>query len=208
MFRDGVFCPELSTLAGTDIDKKYNLPVHIIYVGEIAGKNELSINISAAGQKVFLSLRVKNKLPAFLNIFIKNTGKNSELRGHVMLENSNSLTYDCVAEHASKNTGILIKNKLLAGKNSTSVLSGVAIIDNGCVGCVSDVGFSAMADAGAKIQFRPAQRISAVPTSADHSAAIYQGSDFQLEYLREAGLSGAEANDALREAFMNNFPLF
>ena len=72
MFRDGVFCPELSTLAGTDIDKKYNLPVHIIYVGEIAGKNELSINISAAGQKVFLSLRVKNKLPAFFDIFIKN----------------------------------------------------------------------------------------------------------------------------------------
>lgn len=205
VFRDGVFCPELSTLSSADIDKTYDLPVHIIYIGDLAGKNELNINISAQNQKVFLSARVKNKKPAFLNIFIKNTGKNSELRGYVMIENNDTLEYNCQALHAEKNTAILIKNKLLAGKNSKSVLSGVAMIAQGATDCISDIAFSAMAEMGAKIEFNPTQRIKAIPKSADHSASIYRGTDFQIEYLRENGLGTAEIDTALREAFMNDF---
>ncbi len=208
VFRDGRFCPELSTLKNTDIDNKYDLPVHIIYIGNLAGKNELNINITAPNQPVFLSANIQNEKPAFLNIFIKNTGKNSEFRGHVMMQNNDDFTYSCRAVHGAPNTAILIKNKLLAGKNTKSKLSGVAIIEKDCGDCISDVGFSAMAEEGAKIEFMPAQRISSVPQSADHSASIFRGSDFQIEYLREAGLSGDEAATAMRDAFLNDFPLF
>ena len=52
VFRDGVFCPDLSTLESTNVDKKYDLPVHIIYIGEIAGKCRLEINIGAENQSV------------------------------------------------------------------------------------------------------------------------------------------------------------
>lgn len=208
VYRDGVFCPDLSTLESADINKKTSLPVHIIYIGEIAGKNDLNINISAQNQRVFLSVRVKNKLPAFLNIFIKNTGKNSELRGHVMLTNAANLTYDCTAHHSAQDTGILVKTKIIAEKDSTSVLSGTAIIDKNCENVISDIGFSALADKTAKITFTPAQRISAIPAAADHSAAFYHPTDFQIQYLRGAGMATGEVKDALREAFMNDFPLF
>ncbi len=208
VYRDGIFCPELSTLKSANINKKLALPAHIIYIGEIAGKNDLNINISAQNQQVFLSVRVKNNLPAFLNIFIKNTGKNSELRGHVMLTNNANLTYNCTAHHMAPDTGILIKTKIIAEKDSTSVLSGTALIDKNCENVISDIGFSALADKTAKITFTPAQRISAIPCVADHSAAYYHPSDFQIQYLRGAGLATGEVQDALREAFMNDFPLF
>lgn len=203
VYRDGVYCPDLSTLENKPIDKKYDLPVHIIYVGEISGENNLSVNITCQDQQVVLSVNVKNKKPAFLNIFIKNTGKNSEIRGTVFLENNSELKYNCVAHHLCENTAILIKNKLLTGKKSVSELSGVAIIDTNCPGCASDVGFVAMADEGAKIIFKPEQRISAEPLSAEHSAAIYRPSEFQIQYLRGAGLSGAEVDLAMKEAFMS-----
>ena len=65
-----------------------------------------------------------------------------------------------------------------------------------------------MADKSARIEISPAQRISSVPDAADHSASIYQPTAPQIEYLRGAGLSGAEVDTALREAFMNDFNLF
>ena len=104
VYRDGLYCADLSTLPDGTIDSHYDLPVHIIYIGEIAGKCRLNIDISVANQPVFLDVRVKNKKPAFLNIFIKNTGKNSELRGHVLLENESKLTFDCIATHEQENT--------------------------------------------------------------------------------------------------------
>lgn len=208
VFRDGVYCPELSTLKNTDIDKKYDKPVHIIYVGEIAGKNILEINIGASNQPVFLSVDVKNKKPAFLNIFIKNAGEKSEIRGHVRLENADRLEYNCAATHYVKNTGILVQTKLMAGRNSLSKLCGTAIIKPDAVNAVSDISLNAMADDGARIEFMPAQRISAVPNAADHSAAIYKPAAAQILYLRSAGLSGAEVDIALREAFLNSFTLF
>lgn len=208
VFRDGVFCPELSTLGNTKIDRTYDLPVHIIYIGDLAGKNELNIDISANNQKVFLSARVKNKKPAFLNIFIKNTGKNSELRGHVMVQNFDNFSFDCTAHHAAPDTGILVNTKLLGHKNSVSCLCGVAVIDKNCDGAVSDIGFTAMAAPGARIEFRPEQRISAAVQSAQHSAAIYRPGAPQIEFLREGGLSGAEIKDVLQDAFLNDFSLF
>ena len=208
VYRDGVFCPDLSTLDAGPIDNNYDLPIHIIYVGKIAGENRLDININVQNQPVFLSVRIENDFPAFLNIFVKNAGKNSELRGHVMVKNDSDLDLNITAHHTAPDTGILIKTKLIAGKNSKSILSGVAKIDKKAGKCRSDIGFSALAEKSAKITFRPAQFISAVPASAEHGAAIYHPTAPQIEYLRRAGLSGVEVADTLREAFMNDFPLF
>lgn len=208
VYRNGVFCPELSTLVGTDFDTKFDTPIHIIYVGEISGDKNLNINISAENQPVYLSLNIKNKKPAFLNIFIKNAGKKSDFRGHIMLENYDNLKLNCTAQHAAPDTTILVKTKLLAGKNSLSKLTGVAVIDKNCPNVNSDIGFSALADKTARIEFSPAQRISSIPNSAEHSASIYQPTIGQIEYLRETGLSGTEVNEVLQEAFVNDFNLF
>lgn len=208
VFRDGAYCPELSTLKNTDIDKKYDLPVHIIYVGEIAGENMIDVNIGAANQPVFLSVDVTVKTPAKLKIFVKNAGKNSELRGHVKIENSSDLDFECRGAHYVENTGILVQTKLIANKNSTSKMRGAAIIKNDAPNAISNISFAAMADPSAQIEFMPAQYISAVPNNADHSAALYTPSAPQILYLRQAGLSGAEVMDATRHAFMNDFSLF
>ena len=208
VFRDGVFCPELSTLDGININKNYTRPVHIIYIGEIAGICRMDININVDNQNVFIDVRVKNKKPAFLNIFIKNAGKNSEFRGHVMLENFDNIKFDCTAEHDAPNTTILIKTKLIAEQNSISKLSGTAIIEKNCNAVNSNIGFSALAAKNARIEFLPAQRISSVPNIADHSASIYAPTIEKIEYLRGAGLSGAEVDATLREAFINDFDLF
>ena len=208
VFRNGVFCPELSTIVGCDINRKYARPVHIIYVGEIAGNCRLDVNINVDNQNVFIDVRIKNKLPAFFNIFIKNAGKNSECRGHILMENYNDLKYECMATHVGDDTTILVKNKLVAGRNTKSKLSAVAIIEKNSKNAISDIGFSAMADKTARIEFTPAQRILSIPNSAEHSASIYRPSSPQIQYLRMAGLSGAEVDTALGAAFMNDFSLF
>lgn len=208
VYRDGVYCPELSTLADGPINKTYELPVHIIYIGEIAGKCRLDIELGAQDQQVFLDVRVKNKMPAFFNIFIKNAGKNSEIRGHVLLENSDTLTFDCRAEHLSANTGVLVQNNLIGGPDSVSKLSGASVIKKDCDECISDIAFTAMCDTGARVEFMPAQYISSVPKMAGHSASLYTPSAPQILYLRQGGLATAEVNDALRDAFRNKFTLF
>ena len=202
VYRDGVYCPELSTVQDGPINTKYNLPVHIIYIGEIAGENRLDIACGVENQNIIISVNVKNKKPAFFNIFIKNAGKNSNISGTILIQNDSELTYNCVAEHLYKNTAILIKNKVLAGKNSISKLSGTTIIKTDCPDCESDMAFSAMADSGAKIEFIPAQEISSEPKSADHSAAIFKPTDAQIFFLRGAGLSGAEVDTVTKEAFL------
>lgn len=208
VYRDGAYCADLSTLPNGPIDKKYDLPVHIIYVGEIAGENELNIDLIAPDQPVFLDVKIENKKPAFLNIFIKNTGKNSEIRAHVLLENHDTLNFDCRAVHLSANTGILVQINILADDNTKSKLSGASIIEPGAVECTSDISFCAMCDRGARIEFMPAQYISSEPKSAGHSASLYSPTQPQIQYLREGGLSGAETNDVLRESFRNKFNLF
>ena len=208
VYRDGKYCPELSTIKNSPIDKNYDLPVHIIYVGEISGKCRLDIDVNIPNQVVFLSVNVKNKFPAFFNIFIKNTGKNSEIRGHILMDNYDNLTFDCNAHHLSANTGILLQNKLIANKNSVSKLSATAIINKGCENCNSDINFSAISHNDAKIEFLPAQRISSIPENAGHSASIFSPKPIQIQFLREAGLSSTEINDVFQESFINDFSLF
>ena len=208
VYRDGKYCPDLSTINNGPINKNYDLPIHIIYVGEIADKKQLNIDINVQNQKVYLSVNIKNNKPAFLNIFIKNTGKNSELCGLVLLDNYDNLTYNCTAHHLSENTGIFLQNKLIANNKTISKLSGVAIIDKNYVNCNSDVSFSAISAPDAKIEFLPAQRISSIPKCADHSASIYAPKPIQIEYLRNAGLGTLEINEVMREAFINDFSLF
>ena len=204
VYRDGQYCPELSTLENKTIDKKYDLPVHIIYVGEISGNNQLDIELGAENQNVILTVKIKNKKPAFFNIFIKNAGKNSEIKGNVFIENFSEITYECVTNHMSKNTDIFINNKIWADKNSNSVLSGSAIINKNCENCGSDLSFSAMIEQGAKIDFMPAQRISSIPKQADHSASIYSPTDAQIQYLRQAGLGILEIKDVTKVSFFKS----
>lgn len=208
VFRDGAYCADLSTLKNTDIDKNYDLPVHIIYVGEIDGEHKIDINIGASNQPVFLSVDVKINSSAKLKIFVKNAGEKSELRGHVRIENSGDLEYECIGAHYVENTGILVQTKLIANRNSMSKMRGAAVIKEDAAHAVSNISFTAMADKTARIEFMPAQYISSVPESADHSASIYNPTDAQILYLRQAGLSGAEVDIATREAFMNDFDLF
>ncbi|MBR3930829.1 MAG: SufD family Fe-S cluster assembly protein [Alphaproteobacteria bacterium] len=203
VFCDGKYCPELSTLEYKPIIKKYDLPVHVIYVGEIDGNNNLKITVGVENQIVIVSANVKIKKPAFLNIFIKNAGKNSKISGTVLIENDSELKYNCYMHNMYENTAILIKNRVFAGKNSKNELSGTAIIDEQCPDCESDLGFVVMADKNAKLEFVPAQKIKSEPKSAEHSAAVFKPTDAQIFYLRGAGLSGAEVDTALKEAFLS-----
>lgn len=206
VFRDGFYCPELSTLENKPITKNFDLPVHFIYVGEIAGKNQLYIDLGADNQNVVISVNLKIKKPAFFNIFIKNAGKNSKINANIMMHNMGSeLNYNCNAIHLKKNTAIFVKNKLFAGKNANSKLSGTTIIDKDCYGCESDMSFVAMVEQGAKTEFLPAQKISSEPITADHSAAVYKPTQMQITYLRGAGLSGYEIDNIMREAFLNDY---
>ena len=203
VFRDGQYCPELSTLENKPIDKKFDLPVHIIFVGEINDNNTLNIELGADEQEVILTAKILNKKPAFLNIFIKNAGKNSKITGNIFIENLSELTYKCDTYHLSKNTDIFIKNKVWAGKNSKSILSGTAQINKNCENCGSDLSFTAMCEQGAKIDFMPAQKISSMPKQADHSASLYEPTDAQILYLRQAGLGILEIKEVTKEAFLN-----
>ena len=206
VYRDGVFCPDLSTIENKPITKKYELPVHIIYIGEIAGKCRLNIELGADNQNVVVSVNIKNKKPAFFNIFIKNAGKNSEIKANVLLNNlSSDLDFYCEAKNMYEKSAIFVKNKLFAGKNAKSKLSGGAIIDKDCPDCKSDMSFIAMVEQGAKTEFLPAQRISSEPIMANHSAAVFKPTKMQINYLRSAGLSMMEIDDILREAFLNDY---
>lgn len=208
VFRNGEYAPELSTIPYAAIDVNYDLPVHVIYIGEIIGEKNLNLDVLTDNQSVFLTVKLKNKKSAFLNIFIKNAGKNSEILSHILIENNGDFTFNCVAEHVSDNTAVLIQTKLLAGKNSKTKLTGTAVIKQDVLETKSDISFSAMAEKSARIEFAPRQRISSAPIAADHSASIYAASAPQITYMRSAGLSGAEVDNVMREAFENSFTLY
>lgn len=210
VYCDGYFMPELSTLKETDIiSKKYDKPVHIIYVGKISGENTLNLNLNTDNQPVFLSVNIENNFPAFLNIFIKNAGKNSEIRGHILLKNKSDLSVKIIGEHSAPNTGILLQTKIIGFKDSFSRISGTAIIHKNYENTASDIRFAGYPEnKTAKIRFLPAQRIQSVPDFAEHSAYMFNISNEQENYLRSAGLSGAEVKDVAVESFINDFSLF
>ena len=210
VYVDGVFRSDLSTLSETEIfSKKYDLPVHIICVGKIEREITLNINITAENQSFFLTVDLENNFPGFLNIFIKNAGKNSELRGHIMVKNYSDFGGKIIAQHDAPNTGILIQNKIIGYKNSYSRMSAAAIINKNCPGAKSDIRLAGHTiDHSAKIKFVPAQRIKSVPELAEHSAYMMHATGPQENYLRTAGLSGAEVKEAITEAFIKDFNLF
>jgi len=205
VFRDGVYQPELSTLPNSSkIEKGYDLPIHIIYVGEISGKKDIHFEMSAPNQQVFLSLKVANKTPAFLTVFIKNAGKNSDFRGKFLVQNFSDLSVKQTAQHVAKNTGIFLENKIVAHSGTDTKLFGVAKIEPGCDMCGSNIGFAVLAAPDAKVQFSPDQRISASPETAGHSAFIWRATPPLIQYLGSTGLSADEIKKVLEEAFTND----
>lgn len=210
VYIDGNYQPQLSTLEESDyILNRYDLPIHIIYVGDINRENTLNINLISESQPVFLSINIKNKFPAFLNIFIKNAGKNSEIRGHILCQNSSDLAVKIVAEHDAPQSGILLNTKIIGMDNTYSRISATAIINPNCVLSRSNINISGYAtDNSAKLKLIPHQRILATPEYADHSAYIFHIKPDTENYLRSAGISGAEINNIMREAFINDFNLF
>lgn len=210
VYIDGNYQPQLSTLEESDyILNRYDLPIHIIYVGDINRENTLNINLMSESQPVFLSINIKNKFPAFLNIFIKNAGKNSEIRGHILCQNSSDLAVKIVAEHDAPQSGILLNTKIIGMDNTYSRISATAIINPNCVLSRSNINIAGYAtDNSAKLKLVPQQRILSTPEYADHSAYIFHIKPDTENYLRSAGMSGTEVNSIMREAFINDFNLF
>ena len=211
VFRDGVFCPDLSEYESVEYNdtkkliftkKTSKLPVHIIYIGEIAGKIDLNIDINIEKSRLFMTMKISNKKPAFLNIFIKNTGKKSFFDGKITVKNTGELEINETGEHLSSNTGIFLKNRVVAYKNSTTILKGYAKIEKKAKDCDSNISFSVLADKTAKITMTPTQYIKAVPESASHSASIYKPTENQIQYLRTSGLAEKEIKQILEEAFI------
>ncbi len=210
VFRDGIFCPALSEYKSAEYDtdkklisikKKSKLPIHIIYIGEIAGKTDINIDINIEKSRVFMTAKIFNKNPAFLNIFIKNTGKNSNFNGKIIAKNTGILEINETGEHLVSNTGIFLKNNIVAYKNSETTLNGYAKIEQGAKECDSDISFSVLADDEAKIVLKPGQFINSIPKSAAHSASLYKPTNNQIHYLRTSGLSEKEIKKVLEDAF-------
>ena len=212
VFRNGDFCDDLSDYENCEYNKKTNtviikntpkLPVHIIYIGEIDGKIALNIEIKAENAGIFMTNKIINKKPAFLNIFVKNAGKKSFFRGQIIAQNYDSLNIDATGQHLIDESDIFINTRVLAHKNTNTILKGFAKIDKNIKDCNSDISFSVMADESAKITMVPTQYINSVPKSATHSASLYKPTDNQINYLRESGLSGIEVKELLETAFLS-----
>jgi Fe-S cluster assembly scaffold protein SufB len=216
VFEDGEFKSELSdfdkdeikiqTLKAKtliNIKQKTEIPVHIIYVGNISGKQDIKIINSAEDTHIVISSKLNIKKPAFLHVFIENTGKNSEISADMVFLNSSALKLDVFADHLSENTGVFVKNRVLAHAGSSTNLYGESKIVGDCPGCRSDMSFTAMCAPDIKyIKMSPNQKIASIPESAEHSAGIYRGTTEQVQFLNEAGLSEIEVKNILEQAFL------
>jgi len=211
VFRDGIFCDDLSMYENVEYKPEKNLislkktpklPVHIIYIGEIAGNIDVNIDINAENSRVFMTFKTFNKKPAFLNIFIKNAGKKSFFDGKIINKNYSTFKSRQIGHHFNENTGIFIKNKIAAYNNSKSVLEGYAKIEKNCPNCESDISFTVMADKNAMVEIKPMQYINSVPKTALHSASIYKPTKNQIQYLKMSGLSNMEIDNILEKAFL------
>ena len=149
-----------------------------------------------------MDFKTFNKKPAFLNIFIKNAGKNSFFDGNIINKNKNIFKSRQIAQHCQENTGIFIKNKIAGYKNSKTELSAEARIEKNCKDCDSNISFSVMADKNAMVEMKPMQYINSVPKSASHSASLYKPTKNQIQYLKMSGLSDKEIDNILENAFL------
>ena len=212
VFRDGQFCDDLSEYENIQfspdknlisVDKTPKLPVHIIYIGEIAGNIDLNIEINAENANIIMDFKTINKKQTSINIFVKNSGKNSVFNGQIIDKNHNNLKINVVGQHLSENTGIFVKTRVAAYKNTVSDLSGSAKIEKNAINSDSDISFSVMADESAKVILKPTQYINCVPKNASHSASIYKPTENQVNYLRTSGLGTIEIKQILEEVFLN-----
>ncbi len=212
VFRDGVFYEDLSDYESANFDSDKNtisinktpkLPVHIIYIGEIAGNIDLNIDIKAENSNIIMDFKTTNKSPAFLNVFIKNCGKNSVFEGQIIDKNHDNLKISVTAQHFAENTGIFVKTRVAAYKNTLTDLFGSAKIEKNAPECDSDVSFYVMADESARVILKPTQYINSVPKKASHSVALYKPTENQINYLRKSGLGTIEINQVMEEAFLN-----
>lgn len=212
VFRDGVFYEDLSDYENIEFDSEKNLisvnktpklPIHIIYIGEIAGDINLNIDINAENSNIVMDLKTTNKTPAFLNIFIKNTSKNSVFNGYIIDKNYDKLKINVIGQHLNENTGIFVKTRDAAYKNTLTDLQGCAKIEKNAINSDSDISFSVMADKDAKIILKPTQYINSVPKNAVHNSSLYKPNQNQINYLCESGLGEIEIKKVLEEAFLN-----
>jgi Fe-S cluster assembly scaffold protein SufB len=121
--------------------------------------------------------------------------------------NKSIFSMDVKAAHQKENVRIASKIKVVAHKDSETSLSGHADIPPNAENAESDIGFSALCAPDIKsIKFTPTQTIMAGPRDASHSASIWRARPPQVEYLRGAGLSAAETDAALQEAFLEDWP--
>ena len=211
VFRDSVFYPELSDYKNIEfnnnkniisINKTPKLPIHIIYIGEISGNIDLTININTDNTDVIIDFKTICKKPAFLNIFIKNTGKNSVLNGKIIIKNYSELKINITGEHLKDKSDIFVKTKVAAYKNSKNYLTGSAKIEKNARNCSSDISFSCIADENSFITIKPVQYINSVPKNASHSASIYKPNENQIYYLKTSGLSDIKIKNILEDAFL------
>ena len=212
VFRDGVFCEDLSDYENIEFDSEKNLisvnktpklPIHIIYIGEISGDINFNIDINTENSNIVMDLKTTNKTPAFLNIFIKNTGKNSVFNGYIIDKNYDKLKINVIGQHLNENTGIFVKTRVAAYKNTLTDLQGCAKIEKNAINSDSDISFSVMADKDAKIILKPTQYINSVPKNAVHNSSLYKPNQNQINYLCESGLGEIEIKKVLEEAFLN-----
>ncbi len=212
VFRDSVFYEDLSEYKNVSFNKDNNLisvnktselPIHIIYIGEISGDIQLNIDINAENMNIIMDFKTSNKKPAFLNIYIKNTGKNSVFNGQIIDKNYDKLKINIIGQHLEENTDIFVKTRVAAYKNTLTELEGSAKIEKNANNSNSDISFSVMADKQAKVILKPTQYINAVPKSASHSASLYKPNKNQINYLQTSGLGEIEIKEILEEAFLN-----
>ncbi|MDR0804069.1 MAG: hypothetical protein LBO08_03220 [Rickettsiales bacterium] len=194
VYLDGILRDDLSD------NSDPNLPTHVIFVGDISGNHKLEIINSQ-----FLTVKIKVKKTAFLDIFIKNTEKNNNISANLVCFNESSLKVGIKACNFTKNTEIFVKAKILAGSGSETDLLAAAEIAKSAPGAKSDVFLSAMCAPDIKsLRFHPAQIISSIPDSAQHSADIFAGTPQQIQYLGESGMTNAEIKAVLEESFINS----
>jgi Fe-S cluster assembly scaffold protein SufB len=212
IFRNGEYIEDLSEHENVNfnsdkklisVNKTLKLPLHIIYVGEISGNIDLNIDVSAENTNVVIDIKTTNKKPTFLNIFVKNSGKNSVINGQIIDKNLDKLKINVSGQHLTENTSIFIKTRVVAYKNTNTELQGCAKIEKNAQNSDSDISFSVMADESAKIILKPTQYINSVPKNASHSASLYKPTENQINYLRTSGLGSIEIKQIMEEAFLN-----